>query len=465
MQRRPQPSPAAAAAAKKQDATWIGLRVTETDGCAPGGSRAGTTVYRGVAAAGGFVRDGTSGSAFLARLRALWLAPRAAIMETFLPIGFPDSVAREYATYQAWDTVQAMCSYLRGVLATRALLAGVGVGKEGATALAATLQWVLRDGAGMLGGLGFAAFCAGRFDVDVKAWRLFADVVNNVGLLLDLLAPHAGENFVVVLCVANLFKSMCGVSAGATKSALTAHFALRDNMGDVQAKEGSQETAVTLLGLLCGSWFAVVANDSPATVWIAFLLLTGLHTFANYRGVRCLRLPTLSPTRLQLLCDAWCEGTEPSQRLSIDDVAEREPLLSLVLPERWRAPRVRLGLPFRAAFGGRGAGRAGDFSRAWAVLGATEKYLLAPAGKNAVVAVLLEGADAEDEMKAFLHASLALKVGPLQAREDWLEASYEELHRDGRGFVAFRKALDQAGWATRRGVLGAQRYRVSVDNA
>lgn len=47
--------------------------------------------------------------------------------ETFLPVGYPGSVADEYITYQLWDTVQAMCSYLRGVLCTQALLEGIGV--------------------------------------------------------------------------------------------------------------------------------------------------------------------------------------------------------------------------------------------------------------------------------------------------------------------------------------------------
>lgn len=35
-----------------------------------------------------------------------------------------------YASYQFWDTVQALCSYLRGVLTTKALLEGSGVGSR-----------------------------------------------------------------------------------------------------------------------------------------------------------------------------------------------------------------------------------------------------------------------------------------------------------------------------------------------
>lgn len=34
----------------------------------------------------------------------------------------------EYLAYQGWDTVQALCSYLRGILTTKAILEGSGVG-------------------------------------------------------------------------------------------------------------------------------------------------------------------------------------------------------------------------------------------------------------------------------------------------------------------------------------------------
>ncbi|RHZ32267.1 hypothetical protein DYB26_013434, partial [Aphanomyces astaci] len=102
----------------------------------------------------------------------------------FLPFGYPDSVSHEYLTFQLWDTCQAMCSYLRGVLATQSVLESVGVGKDSVTPLAAALQWVMRDGSGMLGGLFFAYVVGPKFDANVKFWRLYADVINDFGLTL-----------------------------------------------------------------------------------------------------------------------------------------------------------------------------------------------------------------------------------------------------------------------------------------
>lgn len=50
------------------------------------------------------------------------------LQEMFLPAGYPDSVSEDYLSFQFWDTLQAMCSYLRGVLATQSVLQSVGVG-------------------------------------------------------------------------------------------------------------------------------------------------------------------------------------------------------------------------------------------------------------------------------------------------------------------------------------------------
>jgi len=60
----------------------------------------------------------------------------------FLPDGFPHSVRPEYATYQLYDTLQALCSYLRGILTTTAILEASGVGNETASPLAAAVAWV-----------------------------------------------------------------------------------------------------------------------------------------------------------------------------------------------------------------------------------------------------------------------------------------------------------------------------------
>ena len=172
--------------------------------------------------------------------------------DIFLPYGYPDSVSPEYLTFQMWDTTQAMCSYLRGVLATQSVLESVGVGKDTVTPLAAAVNWVFRDGAGMLSGLAFTYVVGPRFDANVKFWRLYADLINNVGLTLDMLAPLMATRSQDILTLSAVCKAMCGIAAGSTRSSLTAHFAQHDNMADVAAKENSQRPLSRCSGWLWG---------------------------------------------------------------------------------------------------------------------------------------------------------------------------------------------------------------------
>jgi len=60
----------------------------------------------------------------------------------FLPEGFPKSVSSDYVPYQIFDSIQALASSFTGTLSTKAILQGVGVGNNHATAAAATAQWV-----------------------------------------------------------------------------------------------------------------------------------------------------------------------------------------------------------------------------------------------------------------------------------------------------------------------------------
>ena len=52
-----------------------------------------------------------------------------------------------------------------------------------------------------------------RFDAHVKAWRLFADGINNVGLTLDMIAPLHPARFAEIAAAAAVCKAMCGVPA------------------------------------------------------------------------------------------------------------------------------------------------------------------------------------------------------------------------------------------------------------
>ncbi|KAG2451206.1 hypothetical protein HYH02_003813 [Chlamydomonas schloesseri] len=382
----------------------------------------------------------------------------------FLPEGFPESVSPDYLSFQAWDTVQALSSYVRGMLTSAAILRGVGVGQqvgapaaaagqgggraaegrrrggggaaegrrrggggagegrgrgggeagegrgrggggaaegrgrggggaaegrrgggggaaegrrrggggaaegaaegrrrggggaaegrrrgrrrggggaaegrrrggggaaegaaEASTPLAAVFTFFLRDLAGMAGGVLFAYAEGSSFDACAKQWRLFADITNDLGMTVELASPLLPRAlFLPCACFGSIARSVTGVAGGATRAALTQHFARRGNAADVSAKEQSQETATTIVGMVLGMavtrLLATDPHDPAGTTiggsssssssravwavlaaWLVFGLLTALHVWANVRAMRCLVLRSLNQPRLELL--------------------------------------------------------------------------------------------------------------------------------------------------------------------
>ena len=55
---------------------------------------------------------------------------------------------------------------------------------------------------------------------------------------------------VTLLSGASVLEALCGVAAGSAKASLSAHFAKQGNLGEVNAKDASQETVISLMGMM-----------------------------------------------------------------------------------------------------------------------------------------------------------------------------------------------------------------------
>eukprot|EP00882_Tetradesmus_deserticola_P028684 GHRQ01031957.1.p1 GENE.GHRQ01031957.1~~GHRQ01031957.1.p1 ORF type:complete len:210 (+),score=71.73 GHRQ01031957.1:25-654(+) len=133
---------------------------------------------------------------------------RQLFASAFLPAGYPDSVTPDYTGFIAWNTLQAISSYVRGVLSSHAVFKGVGVGSQAATALGAVFQFFVRDILGMAGGIIFAYAAGGNFDSNAKQWRLFADVMNDLAMALDLASPLIPGGFMLMASLGSVARAM-----------------------------------------------------------------------------------------------------------------------------------------------------------------------------------------------------------------------------------------------------------------
>ncbi|KAK7555707.1 vitamin B6 photo-protection and homoeostasis-domain-containing protein [Phyllosticta paracitricarpa] len=159
------------------------------------------------------------------------------ILDVFLPAGYPQSVTEDYLPYQIYDSLQAFSSSIAGMLSSRAVLEGVGVGDADATPTKALLLSVVQSSAGRVATIIFAARLGTALEPECKSWRLAADFFNDTGMLLDMISPGvpAGVPRTTVLSLASILRALCGVAAGSSKASLSAHFAKEGNLGELNA--------------------------------------------------------------------------------------------------------------------------------------------------------------------------------------------------------------------------------------
>jgi hypothetical protein len=77
--------------------------------------------------------------------------------------------------------------------------------------------------------------------------------------------------------------------------------ARRENLADVAAKDGSQETLVGIVSLLTSLVVLPAVDGRPTVVWMLFCLLTCVHLGANYAAVRALQFDIFNEARLRIV--------------------------------------------------------------------------------------------------------------------------------------------------------------------
>lgn len=143
-------------------------------------------------------------------------------------------------------------------------------------------------------------------------YRLLADILNDFAFVLDCLSPAFPKSVrVLVLSFSSVLRALCGVAAGSAKASLSAHFARWGNLGELNAKDSSQETVISLMGMLAGS-LVVQWITSPMATWTTLILLLSVHLEMNRRAVRAVSMRSLNRQRANLVYHALQRGHVPS---------------------------------------------------------------------------------------------------------------------------------------------------------
>lgn len=347
---------------------------------------------------------------------------------------------------------------------------GFGVGDSTSTATAAVLLTVLQESTGRLATILFAHRFGQAIEPECKRYRFLADVLNDGALALDVLTPallsclsfpssssptstststttlaltttHHYYVRALLLSASGILRALCGVAAGAAKASLSAHFARsgHNNLAELNAKDGSQETVISLLGMLAGSLFVRAVSGTTA-VWLSMTVLVAIHLGTNYKAVRAVQLRTLNRQRAQIVLRHYsATGGVLSPALA----AGKERVL------RWRSPRVDGG---KIAFA-RSYPRTDEIGAAdlWRHRG--DPYVVVAVLGGGRTIYMKEGATARDVLAAWFEALFLCsssgnsggkrgEVGGAAAKGGNGESSVREIMDDEE----FWKALASAGW-------------------
>ncbi|RAK98377.1 RUS1 family protein [Aspergillus ibericus CBS 121593] len=251
------------------------------------------------------------------------------LVDVFLPAGYPHSVTNDYAPYQFFDSLQAFSSSIAGLLSSRAVLQGVGVGNAEASPTSALLLHILQDTSGRIATILFAHRVGTALEPECKMYRLAADVFNDLAMILDCLSPMipAGAPRVIVLSTAGVLRALCGVAGGSSKASLSAHFSRWGNLAEVNAKDSSQETIISLIGMLVGS--VVVSHvTSFAATWITLLMLLALHLSLNYAAVRSVQMTSLNRQRANIVFSTILSSDQELTHLTLPESTKQPPTQS-----------------------------------------------------------------------------------------------------------------------------------------
>ncbi|KFH68059.1 hypothetical protein MVEG_06789 [Podila verticillata NRRL 6337] len=246
---------------------------------------------------------------------AKYLLSPQTTLAVFLPKGFPESVTPNYWPFAKWQFAHNVAGSVTAVISTQSLLFAMGLG-AGSIPMAAALNWIIKDGLGQLGGVVYASFVSDKFDSEPKRFRFQATVAMQGANVLELLTPLWPGSFLVIASISNIGKNMAWLASSATRAQMNKTFALRDNLGDITGKSGSQTTAAGLVGTGLGVVIAALmshVSEDPTVLPLIPMCLTFLpfsifNIYSNYKSSHYVTTPSLNVPRTETVFHRVLEG-------------------------------------------------------------------------------------------------------------------------------------------------------------
>ena len=263
------------------------------------------------------------------------------VFTIFLPAGYPHSVSHDYTKYHIYNAIQVFSSTIAGLFANRAVLQGMGVGDQNASATNAVVLTVLQESMGRFATILFAHQVGTVIEAECKMYRLLADFLADAAMISDCLSPLLPPVArVPMLGSSSIFRAMCGIASANSKQTLSSHFARGGQVpvAELNSKDASQETITSLVAMWLGTVIVAYAT-STASVWIWLLFLVFVHLWTNYLAISSVSVHSINRHRANIIFSSLIED---GIALSPKQVAQRERIFNRTSTVRWYGSR-RIG--------------------------------------------------------------------------------------------------------------------------
>eukprot|EP01127_Copromyxa_protea_P009247 TRINITY_DN2164_c0_g1_i2.p1 TRINITY_DN2164_c0_g1~~TRINITY_DN2164_c0_g1_i2.p1 ORF type:complete len:260 (+),score=38.32 TRINITY_DN2164_c0_g1_i2:123-902(+) len=245
----------------------------------------------------------------------------------------------------------------------------------------------------------------------------------------------------------SVLRSLVGVAGGATRASVTEHQARRNNMGDVSAKDSSQETAVSLFGLLLGLVITPYI-DTDTKTYFAFVILTLLHIFSNYRAVSSLVMDKLNRQRAFIQVERFLTtfDGQNGQVYTPSEVSKKENL--------YYSDNIKLGASLKSISDKENWTTSKDLDKAVASLLENSFYISADSENRKFCVAYSETASTRDILRSYFKVSIRIAKNKLTGTV--LGAGEDVL------FEKFMAGLEEKGWTTKAHLMGVGEWRCSL---
>ena len=234
-------------------------------------------------------------------------------LNPFVPKGYPNTVSNEYTKYSIYAFLSTISGTIGSTISTQLLLQSLGISNGIAIASSVALNWVIKDFAGLTGGIFYSAIVSTKFDSEPKRQRFRAKILLNIANIIEVSSIYFPGSFLLIASGSNILKNIGFLAAGGSNASINSSFikkGMPNNLGDITVKMGAQKTFGSLLGTLGGVGLSLVFGTQPFNLVMTFIPITICNLVTLYISTNSIVSKSFNKERLEILLDNYFKNTK-----------------------------------------------------------------------------------------------------------------------------------------------------------